>query len=250
MKKIFSRLLKKFFKKEIEVPVKEYSVIYLWEEDKDGVYRVKHPCKVCQEIKRNVIEPVAVFVPKGKKEEYREKLLKIESEEELQKVLEEEIYKDVEWYKKPKTHLTCILHCHKENSIWIRNFGEYKEYARSRDEAILKTEVFKGEFPIKWNWNLIVEFFRRIRAYRFVVDYEENIRPLIKDWNKFLENLNTLPNFRRYKKQLLDFLIGELNTDKDIILFNLYFSHHCISRASGFQDFVEHIHIVTHRIRM
>jgi uncharacterized protein YjbI with pentapeptide repeats len=192
----------------------EYSVIYLWEEDKNGHYKVKHPCKVCQAIGRNVIEPVAVFVPKGKEEKYREKLLKIESEGELQKELEE-LYKDVDWYKKPETHLTCILHCDKENSIWIKNFDEYKEYAKRRDEAISKKEPFEEDLEIEWDENLVKEFWRKVRAYRFAVDYFDLWRKANGNWNRFLECF--AQDVAKNTPELLEIL----NKNKKKIVFNL-----------------------------
>ncbi|WP_029520147.1 hypothetical protein [Persephonella sp. IF05-L8] len=49
---------------------------------------------------------------------------------------------------------TCIFHCKKENEIWMGNYNE------------------------KWNGNLVNEFWGRIRAYRFAVDYK-------KKWDNF-----------------------------------------------------------------
>jgi len=78
-----------------------YSVIYLWDENKN--FEVKHNCKVCEEIERNVIEPVAVFVPEGQEEKLKEKLLNLSSEE-LQEELEK-LYENVNWYQKnPKNY--------------------------------------------------------------------------------------------------------------------------------------------------
>ena len=103
-------------------------------------------CRVCQEIGRNVIEPVAVFL---KENQNPEDLTK----EELKKFD------------------TCIFHCEKENEIWMENVEEYRQWKERK--ALREGKDFYGNIEIKWNKNLVDEFWRRVRAYRFAVDYVE-----------------------------------------------------------------------------
>jgi hypothetical protein len=184
-----------------------YSVIYL-----DGTNGLPFKeCEVCKKIKRNVIEPVAIFVPKEKEKEYKEKFKNL-SDNNLQKELES-IYKNTKWYKNNyKNFATCIFHCEKENEIWMENFNEgYEEYAKRRDEAINKNEPFDENFGIKWNEFLVEEFWKRIRAYRFAIDYIELWEKANKNWNKFLEELKNI-KFVPLKY--------ELEKNKDLFLFN------------------------------
>jgi uncharacterized protein YjbI with pentapeptide repeats len=183
-----------------------YSVIYL-----DGTNGLPFKeCEVCKKIKRNVIEPVAIFVPKEKEKEYKEKFKNL-SDNNLQKELES-IYKNTKWYKNNyKNFATCIFHCEKENEIWMENFNDgYEEYTKRRDEAINKKEPFDENFEIKWNEFLVEEFWKRIRAYRFAIDYIELWEKANKNWDKFLESLNQIPNPP----------LG-INKYKNLILFNL-----------------------------
>jgi len=56
----------------------------------------------------------------------------------------------------------------------MENFNDgYEGYARHRDKAIQEGKPFNEDFEIKWNEDLVNEFWRRIRAYRFAVDYKE-----------------------------------------------------------------------------
>ncbi|WP_132526142.1 pentapeptide repeat-containing protein [Phorcysia thermohydrogeniphila] len=103
-------------------------------------------CKVCRKLKRNVIEPVAVFLKDGQN---------------LEDLTEEELRK----------FDTCIFHCEKENEVWMENVEEYKEWKKKRDETLRKGKDFKEKIEIKWNENLVDEFWRRVRAYRFAVDF-------------------------------------------------------------------------------
>ncbi|GAX87745.1 conserved hypothetical protein [Lebetimonas natsushimae] len=201
-----------------------YSVIYL-----DGTNGLPFKeCEVCKKIKRNVIEPVAVFVPKEKENEYKEKF-KILSEEKLQKELEN-LYKNTKWYKKnSKNFATCIFHCEKENEIWMENFNDgYEEYAKRRDEIISKKESFNENFEIKWNEFLVAEFWKRIRAYRFAVDYielwekETNLLKFEKNHEKYEENVQKYWNnfLKNLKNKEFVPSLDELKKNKELILFN------------------------------
>ena len=119
-----------------------WRVVYL--DGKDG--REFKGCRVCQEIGRNVIEPVAVFLKENQKLEdlSRENLEKFD---------------------------TCIFHCKKENKIWMENVEEYKEWKKRRNKTLEKRKAFIEGIEIKWNKNLVNEFWKKARAYRFAVDY-------------------------------------------------------------------------------
>jgi len=186
-----------------------YSVIYL----------ENHKCRICSLFNRNIIEPVAVFVPMGK--EYQN--LKQKFEELNPKQLEEELKK---YYQKIKgkiktqvpdensfTYKTCILHCEKENEIWIENFNDgYEEYAKRRDKAIQEEKPFNEKFEIKWNENLVNEFWKRIRAYRFAVDYKEK-------WDSF-EGIEE-EKWEQLKQLLPEETQNEIEKNINLILFYL-----------------------------
>ena len=101
-----------------------YRVIYL--DGEEG--RPKKNCKICEALKRNVIEPVAVFLREDKN---------------LSDLTDEEL----------ENFDTCIFHCEKENEIWIKNLEEYKEWKKIRDEANAKGKEF-NKFEIEWEENL------------------------------------------------------------------------------------------------
>ena len=149
-----------------------YSVIYL----------ENHKCKVCEAIDRNVIEPVAVFVPQGK-ENLKSELEKLNSEQ-LEEKLKEH-YQNIKGKTQTKipatnsyTYQTCIFHCEKENEIWMENFNDgYEEFAKKREKATQEEKPFYEEFKIQWNENLVNKFWRRIRAYRFAVEIVNILEP-------------------------------------------------------------------------
>ncbi len=189
-----------------------YSVIYL----------ENHKCKVCEAIKRNVIEPVAVFVPEGEKENLKSEFKNLNSEQ-LEEELEDfyqnirgkvkrekevlfeaeydfdniKISQDIKVFI--KTYKTCIFHCEKENEIWMENYNDgYEEFAK-------RTEI-------KWNEDLIEEFWRRIQAYRFAVDYKEK-------WDSF--EGTTEEKWKQLKQLLPEETQKEIENDRYLILFNL-----------------------------
>ncbi len=202
-----------------------YSVIYL----------ENHKCKVCEAIKRNVIEPVAVFVPQGEKENLKSEFKNLNSEQ-LEEELEDfyqnirgkvkrekevlfeaeydfdniKISQDIKVFI--KTYQTCIFHCQKENEIWMENFNDgYEEYAKRRDKAIQEGKSFDEEFEIKWNEDLIEEFWRKIRAYRFAVSYKEK-------WDEFEGSEEK--KWEQLKQLLQKETQKEIENDKYLILFN------------------------------
>ena len=131
-------------------------------------------CRVCQEIGRNVIEPVAVFLKENQR---------------LEDLTEEEL----------KKFDTCIFHCEKENGIWMESVEEYRQWKERRDKAL--KEVFKEVFneniiiieniEIRCGKNLVDEFWRRVRAYRFAVDYVDLWKKSEENWDKFIQNLRS-----------------------------------------------------------
>jgi uncharacterized protein YjbI with pentapeptide repeats len=187
-----------------------YSVIYL--DGTDGLPFIE--CSVCKEINRNVIEPVAVFVPKEKEKAYKEKLKNLDKTN-IQKELNE-FYRNIGWYNKIPNSNTCIFHCNKENRIWIENFKSYKEYATKRDESINNNKSFDENFEIKWNEFLVEEFWKRIRAYRFAVDNESLWDEVNYNWSEFLKKLREIGCAVEEE---------ELNKNKELILF--YFNIFC-----------------------
>jgi len=179
-----------------------YSVIYL----------ENHKCKFCKEIGRNVIEPVAVFVPEGEEEKWESELEKLDSEQLEQRL--KEVYRNVKWYKKESANFkTCIFHCEKENEIWIENYNdEYEKYAKRFYETIKERKPFNEKFEIKWNKNLVNEFWKRIRAYRFAVNYKEK-------WDEF--EGTEVEKWKQLKHQLPKETQNEIEKDKYLILANL-----------------------------
>lgn len=160
----------------------KYKVIYL--DGENG--RIKKFCPICKESRRNVIEPVAVFIPENVN---------------LNDLSENEINK----------FGTCIFHCEKENKIWIENFEKYKEWKKQREEALKEGKSFDKYFKIKWNEDLVKEFWRRVRAYRFAVDYVDLWIEAGKDWNNFKKLLINQENSPEN---------DEIEKDKEIIEFN------------------------------
>jgi len=144
------------------------------------IYLENHKCKICEAIERNVIEPVAVFVPgREYKDNLKSELEKLNSEQ-LEKNLQEH-YQNVKGKIKTKipntdsyTYQTCIFHCEKENEIWMENFNDgYEDYAKHRDKAIQHGKYFNEEFEIKWDLCLINKFWDKFKAYIIVVRNSE-----------------------------------------------------------------------------
>ncbi|GAB6076917.1 pentapeptide repeat-containing protein [Desulfurobacterium crinifex] len=182
----------------------EWRVIYL--DGKDG--REFKGCRVCQEIGRNVIEPVAVFLRENQK-------------------LEDLSREDLEKFD------TCIFHCEKKNEIWTENVGEYKQWKEKRDKALREGKGFDEYIKIKWNeylvsefWKLIDEFWKRVRAYRFAVDYVDLWKKSNENWNDFIESLRSSDIDGKPE-------IDELERNKDLILFNL----ENLDKEKNFYDF-------------
>ena len=171
----------------------KYRVIY--RDGEEG--RLHRDCKICREINRNVIEPVAVFLPLGK---------------ELRDLSQEEL----------ENFDTCLFHCEKENEIWIENLEEYQEWKRKQE----KNEIANPFFQIKWNRILFDEFWRRIRAYRFAVDYIDFYDPdphkiiaRIREHFPYLSGLS-IPNV---EVQLITHYTERLK-NKEIKSYNLHFA--------------------------
>ena len=147
-----------------------YRVIYL--DGEEG--RPKKDCVICKMLRRNIIEPVAVFLPEDKN---------------LSNLTDEEL----------ENFDTCIFHCDKENKIWMKNLEKYKEWKKRRDEANAKGEEFNEPFEIKWDENLVNEFWNRIRAYRFAIDHSEQWREASRNWNNFI---NAFSNNQKFFNQI------------------------------------------------
>ena len=168
-----------------------YRVIYLdGREIKEKGRLPEIECDVCQKIKRNVIEPVAIFVEEKKVEEIENKLIELQkkfgNQEEILKEKVKELAKEIH---KEQDGETCVFHCRKENEIWIENVEEYRQWKERRDKALKEGKDFDEEIKIKWNKNLVDEFWRRVRAYRFAVDYADLWEKSGRSWNKFIENI-------------------------------------------------------------
>ncbi|BBB32509.1 hypothetical protein TTHT_0956 [Thermotomaculum hydrothermale] len=151
-----------------------YRVEYLTKEKARDLGLESHECEVCKEINRNVIEPIAVF---------------LKDDETLESLSKDEL----------KKFTTCIFHCEKENEIWIENIDEYKEWKEKREKARKEKKEFYIEFSIKWRENLINEFWKRIRAYRFAVDYPEKEIP-----EKIEKNVSYDTALVNYYRELLN----------------------------------------------
>jgi hypothetical protein len=105
---------------------------------------------------------------------------------------------------------TCIFHCGKENEIWMENVEEYRQWKERRDKALKEGENSDEEIKIKWNKDLVNEFWRRVRAYRFAVDYADS-------WLQFGNDNDRgffIGNFIRD-------MYNELKEDEDLVFFNL-----------------------------
>ena len=162
-----------------------YRVIYL--DGEEG--RPKKTCKICEELERNVIEPVAIFLPEDKN---------------LSDLTDEEL----------ENFDTCIFHCEKENEIWMKNLEEHKEWKKRRDKANAKGEKFNEDFKIEWEENLVNEFWSRIRAYRFAVDHSEQWRKASRNWDNFINAFSDnqeLFNQIQSVQRLIEFYLSALN---------------------------------------
>ncbi len=177
-----------------------YKVIFL--DGLDGRPFVQ--CEVCKKIKRNVIEPIAIFVkeedferidkqlknlPKNKVDEVVGKLIK-----ETNKLL-------------AQSEARCIFHCEKENEVWIENIEEYQKYQQRQKKAIAKEQPFNEDSPAKWRENLVDTFWERIRAYRFAVDYADE---LTDEARKILEENEEI----KKNKDLLKFYLEKCKEKK------------------------------------
>jgi hypothetical protein len=160
-----------------------YKVIYL-----DGKEGKPKNCKICEELKRNVIEPVAVFLPEGKN-------LSDLSDKELEKFD------------------TCIFHCEKEDKTWMKNLEEWREWKKRRDKANAEGEEFNEDFEIKWEENLVNEFWNRLRAYCFAVDHWDEWKKADGNWNTFISNFLFISTQR---DRLVEFYLGSLTNSNFI----------------------------------
>ena len=180
-----------------------YKVIFLNREDYPFLSEDECLCEVCREIERNVIEPVALF---------------IDENEDVENLSEERIRQLIEKNKRllGQTKSTCIFHCQKENEVWIKNFEAYINYLRKEKPENEKTFEEKEEDlftpnQILWDDYLVNEFWKRIRTYRFCIDYwkkedtpkdlqfiEENeeIKDLLQFYRKKIQNEPDKYDFR------------------------------------------------------
>ncbi|BBB32396.1 hypothetical protein TTHT_0832 [Thermotomaculum hydrothermale] len=130
-----------------------YKAVFL--DGTDGLPLVE--CEVCKIIERNVIEPAVIYVNEN---------------EDISNLSEKRINQLIGESKKLNNgQLRCIFHCEKENEIWIENIDEYKEWKEKREKAREEKRKFNEKSPAEWKKNLVDEFWKRIRAYRFAVDY-------------------------------------------------------------------------------
>ena len=200
-----------------------YRVIYL--DGKNGL--PNQECKICKRLDndnlppRNVVEPVAIFVKEEDYSRVKNKLIEIEQtisdSEEKEKAIEEL----VEELSKAQNGKTCIFHCEKENDIWIENFDNYLKWKKEREEYT-DGEKEKGEsFKIQWNGSLVKEFWSKIRAYRFAIDYFHKFNDGYRNWDTFISYI-FFPDFDKSEeqKQKDEILKTELEKNKLWILFN------------------------------
>ena len=179
-----------------------YRVIYLDGREIKGKGELpKIGCNVCREIKRNVIEPVAIFVEEKEVEEIENKLIELQEEfGNQEEILKEKVKKLAQEIHKEQDGKTCIFHCEKENEIWMENAEEYKEWKEINED-------------IKWDKNLVDEFWRRVRAYRFAVDYLDKLYNDM-NWNNFINNnFRNIGDSENYKT-----FLSELNKNQKLIL--------------------------------
>jgi len=133
-----------------------YRAIYL--EDLENA-EVFVECPVCKEIKRNVIEPVALIVEKDDFEEIENIKNNFKSIEDI---------KNSDYINKilNKDDLVCIFHQKKEGKHWEEDTKEFEEWNKEILENFILDENIKYQ-----NLNLVNQFWKRIRAYRFAINY-------------------------------------------------------------------------------
>ena len=168
-----------------------WRVVYL--DGKEGRPFVE--CDTCKEIGRNVIEPAVIFVPiwkynkyERKKKEAEKRFVELKQRESFLRDNFQKIFKE-EMDNLKRNKKFCIFHCEKENEIWMENVEEYRQWKERRDKALREGKDFNEEIEIIWNKDLVDEFWRRVRAYRFAVDYVDLWEKSDRSWNKFIENI-------------------------------------------------------------
>jgi len=166
-----------------------WRVVYL--DGKEG--REFFECDICREVGRYPIEPAVIFVPVWRYSEYEKK--KVEAKAHFTELKQREAFlrdsflrifkKELDGLRRKKTKKACIFHCEKENEVWIENIEEYRQWKEERNRVLEGNKNFSRDIEIRWNRSLIEEFWRRIRAYRFAVDYLEFWKNS-SDWSEFL----------------------------------------------------------------
>jgi len=187
-----------------------YRVFY-FEDLREG--EVLIGCPVCEEIERNFIEPVAVILEKDDfSDEVKKQLEKIKSLEELKE--------DTELFKKilNKDDLVCILHQNKKGKHWEE---DTEEFGKWNEEVDIKNLTSNIE-------NLINQFWRRVRAYRFAVDYKDLWEEAGQNWESFEEKLKGKIDLEELKKD---------KDKKENLNLKLYLKKENWIRKSNIYDF-------------
>ena len=172
------------------------------------IYLQYSECPICKSINRNVIEPVAVIFKKEDYEKYKSLINSIKNLESLKN--NEEFFEKVI----NKDDLVCIFHQKKEGKHWKDDTEEFKKW----NEWVLELGRNKILTDDKFNSldedNLVNQFWERIRAYRFAVDYIDLWKKSNRNWDNFkkeLENLENKPDISEIEKSmnLIEFQLRE-----------------------------------------
>jgi len=173
----------------------KYKIFY-FEDPKTGDLLIE--CPICKNLSREaIVEPVAVIVKKRDFENLKAKLSAINCLDSLKKlVISEKVLN--------KDDLVCIFHQRKNSKWWKDDTKEFKRWNYRILDLYKENKLTDTDFNNIDKNNLVFQFWRRLRAYRFVVDYF-GFR-INREWKDFVSVLQNIK---------ID--IAEVEKDKNLI---------------------------------
>ncbi|NPA51700.1 MAG: hypothetical protein GXO22_02270 [Aquificae bacterium] len=180
-----------------------YKVFYFEDLEEE---KVKIRCPVCERLKRNFIEPVAVILEEGDYQKFEGKLEKIKQDfresqniDALKNRLKiDKIYEEI----LNKDDLVCILHQNKEGEHWEEDTEEFKKWNEKVKELAFMEELTDGDIESLDKNNLVNQFWRRVRAYRFAVDYKSLWKEAGQDWESFKGKIKSKIDLEELEKNI------------------------------------------------
>ncbi|WP_456384675.1 pentapeptide repeat-containing protein, partial [Persephonella sp.] len=188
-------------------------------------------CPVCEGLKRNFIEPVVVILREESYERFKTFMKKVNltrrdiTAKNLSTLLGNLILDGhfTEHTFLNKRDLVCIFHQKKEETEhWEEDTRKFREWNERTINLTSDNELTAQDIENLDKNNLIYQFWRRIRTYRFAVDYKDLWERVGKDWESFKDKLKDKVDLEEIKKEkpLIELYLRKIEKEK------LYYDFH------------------------